>query len=181
MSVWTGFLVFLSLSSQVKLSICLCLYQLFFMLFPSCFLAPTHSLSFFHAGPLDELSFLPSLPFFLLPPFVFVLSLYFVVPIPLFCLCWLPCLSFSTPFSALLSPFATHSYFHTISISFFVAQMSQYCIFSSPFFFGVTSFSVLLSILFFFFLQVSVRRGFTFSQDRQPVERGLLADQRLRL
>ena len=87
--------------------------------------------------------------------------------------------------------FATRSYFRTISISFFVTlPQSKLCplffkchntvSFLSPrFFFRVTSFSVPLSAVFF--LQVSVRRGFTFSQDRQPVERGLLADQRLRL
>lgn len=133
---------------------------------------------------------LPLQPFFLLPPSMSLLSLCFVVPIPLFRLCWLPCLSFSTPFSAALSLFfANRSYFRTISISFFVAlPQSKLCpLFPNvtmlylffPFFFRVTSFSDPLSAVFF--SQVSVRRGFTFSQDRQPVERGLLADQRLRL
>lgn len=86
-----------------------------------------------------------------------------------------------------LSFFATRSYFRTISISFFVAlpqsklcplfflnQMSQYCIFSSPF--SLEQLLFLSPSFLFIFLQVSVRRGFTFSQDRQPVERGLLAD-----
>lgn len=55
-------------------------------------------------------SFLQLSPFFLLPTCFSVspmslLSLCFVVPISLFPLCWLPCLSFSTPFSVVLSHF----------------------------------------------------------------------------
>lgn len=83
--------------------------------------------------------------------------------------------------------------FAAISISFFVTLLqSKLCpLFPNvtilylffPLFFRVTSFSAPppppLSAVFF--SQVSVRRGFTFSQDRQPMERGLLADQRLRL
>lgn len=121
-----------------------------------------------------------------------------VVPIPLFLLCWLPCLSFAPPFSTvLLSPsflfflplalisaqFPSHSLSLCCNLNyapppFFFPNVTILYLFF-PLFFRVTSFSVPLSAVFF--SQVSVRRGFTFSQDRQPVERGLLADQRHRL
>lgn len=110
----------------------------------------------------------------------------FVVAFPLFLLCWLPCLSCSIffyccPFFLLLTLISNYFYFihcrsatiSTMPVLFF--KMSQYWIFSSPLEYLSLSFFLL------YFLQVSVRRGFTFSQDRQPVERGLLADQRLRL
>lgn len=145
-------------------------FRLTFLLFCCCSL----SFSYIHPCPLC--------PSVLCSPFLFPFFVARHVSVSLL---------FSLQFCPL---FAAHSYFLTISISFFVTLLqSKLCpLFPNvtilylffPLFFRVTSFSAPpppppLSAVFF--SQVSVRRGFTFSQDRQPMERGLLADQRLRL
>lgn len=144
-------------------------FRLTFLLFCCCSL----SFSYIHPCPLC--------PSVLCSPFLFPFFVARHVSVSLL---------FSLQFCPL---FAARSYFRTISISFFVTLLqSKLCpLFPNvtilylffPLFFRVTSFSAPppppLSAVFF--SQVSVRRGFTFSQDRQPMERGLLADQRLRL
>lgn len=137
-------------------------FRLTFLLFCCCSL----SLSHIHPCPLC--------PSVLCSPFLFPVFVARHVSVSLFSLHFCPL-------------------FAAISISFFVTLLqSKLCpLFPNvtilylffPLFFRVTSFSAPLPhpLSAVFFSQVSVRRGFTFSQDRQPMERGLLADQRLRL
>ena len=156
MSVWAGFLsffLFLPESNCPSVSAFTNFY--FFLLFPSCFLSPAHSPPVFHAGSLDELSFFfCSLSFYcLLRPCPFCLSvLWYPFLFSVFVGCHVsvsPLLSLQLcprllPLALISAQFPSHSLSLCRNLNYapFFPQMSQYCIFSSPFFFRVTSFSV---------------------------------------